>query len=282
MFLNLIFLCLVKLSIAEKNCGVSSHSDLTNNLHFPWITEILSNINKTADNLNDLRICGSTIITSLFSITAAHCIQQKHSKYKRSPNEIYLLANVVDLMNTNASQRIGLIDIKLHPDWNAESPIFNGDIALMKFITSIEFNDKISPICLWHMHSELIDHGKILSFISLEEDSPGYYNHFHDEFHNYPKEFNVPIRSECVRSQPRFMEIYSNRSFCGGGLNSGPCLETGNSGSSLAVQIDGIFHLRGIVSASFIDIAGCDNYTYTLFTDVLKYKDWIDGITKLH
>jgi hypothetical protein len=82
--------------------------------------------------------------------------------------------------------------------------------------------------------------------------------------------------------QPRFKTISTDRTFCAGGLNSGQCLEVGNSGASMAVEIDAKFYFRGVVSASFIDIAGCDNITFTLFTDVMKHKSWItDNIKEL-
>lgn len=116
----------------------------------------------------------------------------------------------------------------------------------------------------------------------MEADDPGYWNQIRDPLHNYPTEFNLPIRSrtECFVTQPRFKSISSERTFCAGGLNSGQCLELGNSGASMSVQIGEKFYMKGIVSASFIDIAGCDNITFTLFTDVLKFKSWMIDTTK--
>lgn len=41
----------------------------------------------------------------------------------------------------------------------------------------------------------------------------------------------------------------------------------------------GTWHVRGIVSltVSRRDVAICDPYQYTIFTDVVQYKDWIGG-----
>lgn len=127
------------------------------------------------------------------------------------------------------------------------------------------------------MESDEIKSGTVISWTDPEEDDPGYWNYQHDPLHNYPRTFTMPIRSNtaCFMLQPRFKSISSERTFCGGGLNSGQCLEVGNSGASMAVKVAERFYLRGIVSASFIDIAGCDNITFTLLTDVLKYKHWI-------
>jgi len=274
----LILLCFVSLS-TSNNCGSPIISNKTNKLHFPWLAEIYSKINKTKDG-NFQHLCGSSIITSKFSITAAHCIQEKHSAYRRSSDEIFLIANVLDLKDLNDTINIEIQEVITHPDWNSEVKIFDGDIALLEFKEAINFNDNISPICLWNGSDQIqsVNTGKIITFIALEEDDPGYYNYNHYLQNNYPKEYDMPIRNSCIETQRRFKSIASNNTFCAGGLNSGPCLETGSSGNSMAIEFNQTYYIRGIVSASFIDFAGCDNYTFTLFTDVLKYKNWITKI----
>jgi Trypsin len=171
--------------------------------------------------------------------------------------------------------------IFLHEDWRSADESFDADVALLKMSKLIAFTDAIKPICLWPMVDWPVN-GTVISWTEPEPDDPGFWNHDRDPLHNFPQQYVMPIRSdaECFSSQPRFKMIASERSFCAGGLNSGPCLELGTSGASMAVQVDGRFYLRGIVSASFIDIAGCDNVTFTLFTDVLKFKAWmIDTMT---
>ncbi|XP_070507027.1 serine protease gd-like [Chironomus tepperi] len=238
-----------------------------------------SKINKTKDG-NFQHLCGSSIITSSFSITAAHCIQEKYSPYRRGSDDIFLIANVLDLKDLSSTINIDIQEVVTHSDWNPEVKKFDGDIALLKFKEPTIFDGNILPICLWNGSDEMqsIANGKIITFIALEEDDPGYYNYQHDLPNNYPKEYNMPIRNSCTETQKRFTSIATDNTFCAGGLNSGACLETGSSGSSMAVEYNQTYYLRGIVSASFIDFAGCDNYTYTLFTDVLKYQDWITNI----
>jgi secreted trypsin-like serine protease len=273
MILCLFFLCLLNFS-ASHDCGIAT---ATNSLHFPWIAEIFSTINKTETG-SDKRLCGSTIITSSFAITASHCFQEKGSDYKRPHDEVYLLANITDLKHTRDSFRINLKAVITHPNWNTKESKYEGDIALLEFKDALPFTEEIKPICMWHDGIEQAARGKVISFISLEKNDPGYYNHHQDESHNYAQLFDMPIRTQCTKAQPRFLEIATDSTYCAGGLNSGACLEPGNSGSGMGVEIDGKYYMRGIVSASFIDIAGCDNYTFTLFTDVLKHRHWIEGI----
>lgn len=272
----LILVCLINLTTAEI-CGKSLKSNDLN--RFPWNTEIFSAVNRTAEGRFQ-HLCGSTIISSNFSITAAHCIQEKHSAYKRSAEDIFLLANVHDMKNWTETVRVTVLKILVHPSWNPNSKVYESDIALLKFRNELDLSvDKVAPLCLWKdvINEPSVSFGEISTFIALEEGDPGYENYQHDDIHNFSKKYFMPIRESCD-AQKRFKSIASNNTFCAGGLNSGACLETGSSGSSMAVFVNDTYYLRGIVSASFIDFAGCDNYTFTLFTDVIKYKEWIDDI----
>lgn len=268
-----LILLLSNIIVAQEMCG--EYSDLSSQHYFPWIAVLKSTVNKTKEG-KDKFICNSSIISQQFSILAAHCIHAKHSFYKRSHSEIYLLASIHDLKHAEQAQKILIKNIFLQNEWNHEIENYDGDLALLKFENNLMFNDNLMPICLWHNQTILESTGVVISFTDPEEDEPGYFNYEHDPNHNFAQRFIMPIRNECVESQPRFEAIASNRTFCAGGFNSGRCLEVGNSGSSIAVKIENKHYLRGIVSASFIDFAGCDNFTYSLFTDVLKFRDWID------
>lgn len=153
---------------------------------------------------------------------------------------------------------------------------------VLTFFIVFNIPSEISPICLWPADEASVATGKVISWNFLRPEDPGYWNHVPaDPSHNYPIEYILPIRSNnfCFVTQPRFLTISSNSTFCAGGLNSGQCLEVGNSGASMAIKIEEKFFMKGIVSASFIDIAGCDNVTFTLFTDVSYHKKWlIDNI----
>lgn len=266
MLIKIVFLCsLFNLINGDEICGISEISPVTNQPHFPWIAIIKSSINKAIDG-SDKFVCGSSIISKKYAITGAHCIHAKNTYYKRKANHIYLISNIYDLNNLQNTHKILIEEIKIHSDWDFLKDTFDADLALLKFKEEVN----IMPICLFYNSEIDYSFGEIISFTDPEEDEPGYYTN-----HNLPRSFKMPIRSECSETQKRFKTIESNRTYCAGGLNSGPCLEIGNSGSSMAINIEDKFYLRGIVSASFIDFDGCDNYTYSLFTDVLKFKDWI-------
>lgn len=61
-----------------------------------------------------------------------------------------------------------------------------------------------------------------------------------------------------------------------GGENTGPCL--GDSGGGMYFKVRRKWYLRGVVSTSIQDVldnSGCDTSVYALYTDVLKFKDWL-------
>lgn len=186
-----------------------------------------------------------------------------------------MYTGIYDLRQKNATG-LEVDKIILHPDWDPNGESYDADISLLRLRNAIIFSPFVSPICLWPREGDVLK-GIVLSWTEPEEGDPGYWNYQPDLVHNYPKQFNMPIRSntECLTKQPRFRDISSERTFCAGGLKSGPCLEVGNSGASMAVEKNGQYYLRGIVSSSFVDIAGCDNITFTLFTDVMAHKSWI-------
>jgi hypothetical protein len=152
---------------------------------------------------------------------------------------------------------------------------YDADIALLKLQHS---HKNISPICMPSYSIKTPNYGFVLSWIDMEPTDPGYYNHNFDLTYNYPIEYVMPIRSisKCIQLQPRFATISSNRTFCAGGLNSVACLEVANSGASMSIKENDQYYLFGIVSSSFIDLAGCDNITFTLLTEVAKFHNWLN------
>ena len=80
--------------------------------------------------------------------------------------------------------------------------------------------------------------------------------------------------------------MLSHRGICGGYANgTGVC--TGDSGSGLIVVHDGIYYLRGIVSASLNGpLSGCNLRAYSIFTDIMEFTACImvgkDDKTLIH
>ncbi|CAF3847745.1 unnamed protein product [Adineta steineri] len=93
-------------------------------------------------NSNDMHICGGTILSKKFILTAAHCFRKISEEYLP-----YSVAMGIDsLLSSNGQIRI-VSQIFIHPKWNLTSN--ENDIAILKLNASISMDDiNIGKICL--------------------------------------------------------------------------------------------------------------------------------------
>jgi secreted trypsin-like serine protease len=89
--------------------------------------------------------CGASLISSMYAITAAHCVEGIENEM----NELSILAGTNYLYNSLApnAQRRRIIAITIHP--NYDSNLLSNDIALLRFSRlSTGSASKLSFICL--------------------------------------------------------------------------------------------------------------------------------------
>ena len=73
------------------------------------------------------------------------------------------------------------------------------------------------------------------------------------------------------------VDLASNRTFCAGrGDGTGVC--DGDSGGGVSIIDGSTFYFRGIVSSGLRNQISCDVTKFSIFTDVLKFRTWIDQI----
>lgn len=161
----------------------------------------------------------------------------------------------------------------VHPDYRTQGDLYS-DIAIAKFAQNIEFSRLIQPVCLWEGSAELRPVvGKTGVLVGWGKDENG--NLYTPE----PKRVSVPIVADdvCLRSNEVFVKITSDRTFCAGWRNGteGPC--TGDSGTGLMLNQNGVWYIRGIVSSSLTDSSTgtCNLNEYVVFSDVAKFVSWI-------
>ena len=207
--------------------------------------------------------------------TAAHCIQYKGDKSPTLPRDIIVLLGVYDLNNPYEAGRFNfpIQNIKIHPDWNPNADSYNADIAVLVLEHEIIFWSSVQPICLPDSKIVAITKGYVVGYGVSEDETK-----VHE---NIPKVIETPIQKneDCFVKDKSLAKLSSNQTFCGGtGTGVGVC--KGDSGSGLVVNYTGTYYLRGIVSSG---LKGgkyvCDVDTYSIFTDVTKYIDWINSIS---
>ncbi|XP_018342545.1 PREDICTED: venom serine protease-like [Trachymyrmex septentrionalis] len=116
---------------------------------FPYMAGLVS-----MDEIEDEILCGATIISKQYVITAAHCVYEKNiTKTAVVVGE----HNVKTGKETNATKIYWLYECTIHPEYNVKED--DNDIAVCKTVKSIEYNAAVGPVCLpfQHKYDSFID-----------------------------------------------------------------------------------------------------------------------------
>ncbi|XP_065336867.1 coagulation factor IX-like isoform X1 [Cloeon dipterum] len=219
-------------------------------------------------------LCGGTLISMRTVLTAAHCI------YGRRANQFRVSIGMYDktIRNDSTVQKRRPSQLICHPGYKDKQ--FKHDVGLMIFDKSFILNKNVRQICLWNEDSSLSLVAKRLGVVV------GYGLKENDNVPKKLQEAKLPIRShkECYQQHRKFFAkyLYPGDNFCAGYANgTGTC--KGDSGGSLAVEKNGRWFVRGIVSFGITKKVLVDNEEesfcmpnrYSLFVDVASYMDWI-------
>lgn len=161
--------------------------------------------------------------------------------------------------------------IKVHDDWHPHPFNYDEDIAMMTLEDEVSFTRFIKPICLWNFDFNPSNTAGCIA--GWGKSSPLSSTH-HEEV---PNQLNLSVHTNknCFLKHNELAAISSNRTFCAGnGDEVNVC--HGDSGSGFVVEHESHFHLQGIVSASSLNnLETCDVTKHAIFTNVLKFKQWI-------
>lgn len=243
---------------------------------WPWLVAIFRKDSR-ASNL--VFQCTGSLISNHLVLTAAHCFKSDSKLNPISAKKIVLAFGRHDIRDwTEKNMVISDVDeIILHSDYlsNKKSTIFDADIALLITKDYITYTSMIKPICLW---PTTVD--DTYSVIGANGTLIGWGQPFENIDENVPRRLTLPIVNNqfCFPSE-RSTNANTRRVFCAGTEKRGyaPC--NGDSGSGFAIYANGAWFLRGIVSAALGDpiLNRCDLNTYAIFTDIVHFRNWIDG-----
>ncbi|CAG9807732.1 unnamed protein product [Chironomus riparius] len=160
----------------------------------------------------------------------------------------------------------------IHPDWNPLNKNYDSDIAIIKTSHQIQFTEFIQPICLWELYHNIPATSGIVVGYGINGQST------HNK-ERIAKKLQIFIHQneECIAAETKLSVLASNRTFCGESVY-GNSICFGDSGHGFFVKVKNKFYLRGIISASpkFANNS-CTFTNYGIYTNVLKYKSWIDN-----
>lgn len=115
--------------------------------------------------------------------------------------------------------------IILHEDWKPYVTRYDADIAILFFEREVQFSEFIKTVCMpLSSQTKSLRMGEVVGWGSSER------THFtYAEDTPRKTQIGAPPNNEfCFLHQPGLTELSSNRTFCGGGEHTGPCV--GDSG----------------------------------------------------
>lgn len=119
-----------------------------------------------------------------------------------------------------------VVELIIHEDWKTYVAQYDADIAILGLEKYVQYTQNIRPICLpsFEWTDKALDSGLIAGwgFSELSDRTRA---------EEVPRKSNIdapPNNEECFFSYRELVPLSSNRTFCAGGNNAGPC--SGDSG----------------------------------------------------
>lgn len=181
--------------------------------------------------------------------------------------------------------------IIIHQDWKPYVTRYDADIAILVFNEEVQLSAYIKTICL-PMRSQALSlkEGEVVGWGYSERTNL-------TRAEEMPRKTKIkapPSNEFCFLTETLLTSLSSNRTFCAGGENTGPCHGDSvkyfmeyfqpntsshlcwTTGGGFYTKVDSTWYLQGIVSSSLVSIDhACDVTKYAVYTNVGLFSDWV-------
>ena len=230
-------------AIPGQTCGVSDSGlrivggqEATDSTEFPWQAKF-----KPCWDFGVLScsLCGATLISELWLVSAAHCTAQQGSTSVSVSDSQITIGGIVGGFNAEAGiQSRFLVAIEDHPQYVSVSQ--GHDITLLKVASAIIFSSEVHPACLPKENDCFAEGSEtwISGFGAVE---------YEGNIADTQKFAMVPIYNlnECRQTYNNFDE---STQVCAGYAAGGTDACQGDSGGPLAVSYNDVWYLYGVTS----------------------------------
>lgn len=239
---------------------------------WPWHSTIL---HRAAKNGQPEYACGGTLLHQNFILTAKHCVQNEGTGYPLSASAIVVRLGVRELYSFHPNLQEHSV-LKVHRLKSETLSELNNDIAILELRTSVQFNEHVLPACIVDRPVPTGEFGTVVGFGRTESD----------QLSLVLKKVEMPVidTGKCIRTdRAGYGGLLDEGMFCAGYLN-GTTVCNGDSGGGFMSTLGGVWYVTGIVSFALAREPGanlCRQNTYSVFTRVLRYSEWIRNVTGL-
>ncbi|XP_062551744.1 polyserase-2-like [Armigeres subalbatus] len=217
-------------------------------------------------------VCGGTLISATHVLTAAHCVINSNTGYLMPSKSILVEVGAYDLIHDFHGRQRHLIRAT-HKMENYNRASLKHDIAILELDSEVEFNQYVHPACVYQGKELTGKNGTVIGWGITENNKVS----------SILKVAVLPVIDTitCLTSNRYvFGPTLDKGMFCAGYIE-GTSVCNGDSGGGMFFDVDGAWHIGGIVSYKQVRDDNellCQTDGYAVFTKIYDYLPWIGEV----